>query len=86
MTPDRRKSRPRRRRFGRRRADIWGSIGKTAGLLASVTGAVLGQAELVGEPYRHLISVVFITATAAFGFLLGPQHLKLLFTTMRKHR
>lgn len=84
MTVDRRKHRPRRTRFGRRRSDVWGSLGKTAGLIASVTGALYGQAEMVAEPWRHLISGVFIASTAAFGFLLGPQHVRLLFQAMRK--
>ena len=83
MRPDRRRG-GRRRIYGRRSSDIWGSIGKTAGLLASVTGALIGQAELVGEPWRHLMSGVFIASTAAFGFLLGPQHIKTMRNVMRK--
>lgn len=42
------------------------------GLLTCICGALLGQAELVGEPWRHWISVVFIAGTAASSFMLNP--------------
>ena len=42
------------------------------GLITCVCGAVLGQAELIGEPWRHWISVVFIAGTAATGYMLQP--------------
>lgn len=42
------------------------------GLVTCVCGAVVGQAELVGEPWRHYISIVFIVGTAASGYLLQP--------------
>lgn len=41
-----------------------------AGLITCICGALLGQAELVGEPWRHWISVVFIIGTAINGFMI----------------
>lgn len=40
------------------------------GLLTCVCGAVLGQAELIGEPWRHYVSVGFIVGTAVTGYLM----------------
>lgn len=40
------------------------------GLITCICGAVLGQAELLGEPFRHYISVAFIAGTAITGFLI----------------
>ncbi len=42
------------------------------GLVACICGAVVGQAELIGEPWRHYVSVLFIAATAASGYMLQP--------------
>lgn len=42
------------------------------GLVTCICGAILGQAELVGEPWRHWISVIFIAGTAVSGYLLQP--------------
>lgn len=78
-----------RRRTPRRKEDrpnVWSAVGRFLGLIASMTGAALGQAELVGEPYRHWITLVCIVSLAGFGFLLGPQHLKTLTGAVRLGR
>lgn len=41
-----------------------------AGLAVSVCGALLGQAELVGEPTRHYLTVAFVVSTAVSGYML----------------
>lgn len=76
--PRRRRDRRRRRRYGRRRSDYWRSLGKLAGLVASVCAAVLGQSELVGEPFRHYLTVSAIVAVAVWGYCLGPENLRSL--------
>jgi hypothetical protein len=43
------------------------------GLIASVLVAVGGQAELIGEPWRHWLTVSAIIATAINGYMLHPQ-------------
>jgi hypothetical protein len=42
------------------------------GLITCVVAAVLGQAELVGEPWHHYLSLVGIVGTAVNGYLLQP--------------
>jgi len=42
------------------------------GLIACVSGALLGQAELVGEPWHHYLSVLSIAGTAVTGYLMQP--------------
>lgn len=39
-------------------------------LIACVCMAVLGQAELIGEPWRHYVTIVSVVATAASAFML----------------
>lgn len=46
------------------RSQAWSFVG----LVACVTGAIVGQAELVGEPWRHWISVTFIVCTAVLAW------------------
>lgn len=41
-----------------------------AGLVTCICGALLGQAELIGEPWRHWVSIVFIACTAITGFMI----------------
>lgn len=43
-------------------------LGWWVGLGTCVCGALLGQAELVGEPYRHWIAISFIVGTAISGY------------------
>lgn len=40
------------------------------GLIASVAGALVGQAELIGEPYRHYVTIAFVVCTAISGYML----------------
>lgn len=42
------------------RAQAW----KVIGLVAAVSGALVGQAELIGEPWHHYLSIAGIVATA----------------------
>ncbi len=43
-----------------------------AGLIAFVCTALIGQGELIGEPWHHWISIVGIIGTAISGYLLQP--------------
>jgi hypothetical protein len=40
------------------------------GLGTCVCGALLGQAELLGEPIRHYVTVAFVIGTAVSGFMI----------------
>jgi hypothetical protein len=40
------------------------------GLVVSIITALAGQAEIIPEPYRHIVSVLGIAATAANGYML----------------
>ena len=40
------------------------------GLLASISTALVGQAELLGEPWRHVVTVISIVTTAFSGYML----------------
>lgn len=48
-------------------------IGKVLGLVAAVSGALVGQAHLIGEPWHHVLSIVSIIATAIFAWNI-KQH------------
>jgi len=48
-------------------------IGWWVGLVTSVIVAVAGQAELVGEPWRHWLTIAGIVSTAVNGYMLHPQ-------------
>lgn len=41
-----------------------------AGLVSAVCTALLGQAELLGEPWRHLVTTLSVIATAVSGYML----------------
>jgi hypothetical protein len=45
-------------------------IGWIAGLITCVCGALLGQAELLGEPYRHWVAITAIVGTAVSGYMI----------------
>lgn len=47
-------------------------IAYVAGLVGFVCVAVLGQAELIGEPWHHWISIAGIVGTAVSGYLIQP--------------
>lgn len=40
------------------------------GLATCVSGALIGQAELLGEPTRHYVTVAFVVGTAISGYML----------------
>lgn len=42
------------------------------GLVTFVCSAILGQAELIGEPWHHWLSVISIIGTAVTGYMLQP--------------
>lgn len=41
-----------------------------AGLVACICGALLGQAELLGEPWRHYVTIGFVIGTAVSGYMI----------------
>lgn len=41
-----------------------------AGMVSAICTALLGQAELIGEPWRHYITIASVVATAVSGFML----------------
>lgn len=42
------------------------------GLVTCISGALVCQAELLGEPTRHYVTILFIAGTAATGYMLQP--------------
>ena len=54
-----------RRREMRRRTDFYVELGKLAGLVGWVCIAILGQSELIGEPWRHYVTIVSIMSIGA---------------------
>lgn len=44
-------------------------VGWLVGLVTCVCGALIGQAELIAEPYRHYITVAFVIGTAISGYM-----------------
>lgn len=67
--------RHRRREFRRRRGDAYKEVGKFAGLVAFASTAVVGQAELIGEPWRHYVTVAAVLCTAVWAYCMKPDHL-----------
>lgn len=47
-------------------------LGWMIGLITCISGALLGQAELIGEPWRHYVTILFVAGTAATGYMLKP--------------
>lgn len=47
-----------------------GQVAWIASLVVCVCGALLGQAELIGEPYRHVLTILMIVGTAVSGFMV----------------
>ena len=46
---------------------------KILGLIVAVCGAFYGQAEMIGEPWHHYISIISIGGTAALAWNIKPQ-------------
>jgi len=40
------------------------------GLIASISGALVGQAEFLDEPWRHYVTIIFIITTAVSGYMI----------------
>lgn len=51
-------------------------LGKTISLGACVTTAIAGQAELIGEPWRHYVTVGAIVLSAAVAWTLKQHPVK----------
>ena len=64
-----------RRSHRRRRRDFYRELGKFAGLVGCVSAAILGQAEMLAEPYRHWLTVTAIVATATWAYCMKPKNL-----------
>lgn len=45
-------------------------IVKWCGLVAFLATTIIGQAELIGEPWRHYVTVIGVLCTALCGYLL----------------
>lgn len=73
QTNAQRKVRNDRRRYVRRKRDMYRELGKLAGLIASVCAAIVGQAELIGEPWRHYFTVIAIGCTATWAYCMRPN-------------
>ena len=63
-----------RRRHRRRRRDFYAELGKFAGLIGCVSAAILGQAEMISEPYRHYLTVTAIICTAVWAYGMKPKN------------
>jgi putative effector of murein hydrolase len=45
---------------------------KFIGLIVAVCVALYGQAELIGEPWRHVVSMIAIGGTAGLAYWIKP--------------
>jgi len=81
-----RRKHARRRVQARRRSDFYFELGKFGGLVAAVCLAVVGQAELIGEPWRHYVTVTAIIATAIWAYGTHPQTISTLWQTYKQIR
>lgn len=43
------------------------------GLITCICGALVGQAELLGEPTRHYVTMAFVVGTALTGYMMQPK-------------
>ena len=65
-----------RRSHRRRKHDFYKELGKLAGLIGCTAAAVLGQAELIGEPLRHYVTVTAIMCTAIWAYCMRPSSIR----------
>lgn len=72
-----------RRTYTRRKSDFYYELGKFCGLIATVAIAIIGQAELIGEPWRHYVTVTAIVTTAVWAYGTHPQSMKVLLRTFK---
>jgi len=73
---------PRRRRL-RRRSDFYYELGKFCGLVAFVSIAIIGQAELIGEPWRHYVTVIAVITSAAWAYGMHPASVSAVLKSYR---
>src|SRR5574341_2471754 len=45
-------------------------FGWWAGLVTCISGALIGQAELIMEPWRHYVTIAFVVGTAVSGYMI----------------
>lgn len=75
MTEERRVAAHARRTHRRRRRDFYKELGKFAGLIACVAAAIVGQAEMISEPYRHYLTVTAIISSATWAYCMKPKNI-----------
>jgi hypothetical protein len=46
---------------------------KWVGLVAAVCTALTGQSDLLGEPWKHYVTITGIAASAAFAYFITPK-------------
>lgn len=71
-----RRVKKRRTAYGRRKGDFYREFGKFGGLIGFTSTAILGQAELIGEPWRHYVTVSAIVGLAVWAYGMKPENLK----------
>ena len=59
----------------RRRTDFYAELGKFAGLIAFVCTAIIGQAELIGEPWRHVLTVAAVICGHVWAYCMHPGNI-----------
>lgn len=48
-------------------------LGWWVGLLTCICGALLGQSDLIGEPWKHYVTIAFVIGTATSGYMIQRQ-------------
>lgn len=84
-----RRAKKRRQTYGRRKGDFYRELGKFGGLIGFTSAAIVGQAELIGEPWRHYFTVSAIVGLAVWAYGMKPESLKSvmeLYQQFRKRR
>jgi len=73
----------RRREYGRRKSDAYYTIGRAAGLIGFPATAIYAQAEMIAEPWRHLVGVAAIIGTVVWAYGTKPDFMSTLARMMR---
>ena len=73
-----------RRVHRRRHTDFYAELGKFAGLIAFPSAAVIGQAELVGEPWRHILSITAIVCGTIWAYCMKPSSIRDVLAMLKK--
>jgi hypothetical protein len=55
---------------------LYAELGKLAGLITVISTAIIGQAELIGEPWRHYVTVIAVITTTVWAYCMSPRSLK----------